>query len=106
MPAGLFGVVGVKPTFDAIPTEGLVRLSRLDHIGPIARTVEDAALLLEALGVRSGRTPSTTTMNGLRVGVVETDPGLVDEIAGALDSAEALLREAGAKPQSTARLVG
>lgn len=91
VPAGLCGVVGVKPTFDAIATQGLVPLSRLDHVGPIARTVTDAALMLEALGVTS-RTVSTT----LRVGLVEPDPGLDDEIAAALNAAAVFLRGAGA----------
>lgn len=102
VPAGLCGVVGIKPTFDSVPTPGLIRLSRLDHIGPIARTVSDAALLLESLGVcrtRSG--VSTGSMAGLRVGVVETDPGLDGEVATALESAVEALRGAGA----TARAV-
>ena len=95
VPAGLCGVVGVKPTFDAVPTDGLVRLSRLDHIGPITRTVQDAALMLEALGVRSRPAAPTAGLSGLRVGVIEPDPGLDPEIIGALDSAVAFLGESG-----------
>lgn len=97
VPAGLCGVVGVKPTFEAVPTQGLIRLSRLDHIGPIARTVGDAELLLEALEVCSPRPArAAESIAGLRVGVVETDPGLDNEIADALDGAVAVLRAAGA----------
>lgn len=97
VPAGLCGVVGIKPTFDSVPTAGLIRLSRLDHIGPIARTVGDAALLLEALGVCRARSVAASQSTGaLRIGVVETDPGLDEEIVAALDGAVAALRSAGA----------
>lgn len=97
VPAGLCGVVGIKPTFDSVPAAGLVRLSRLDHIGPIARTVSDAALLLESLGVcRARSVGSALSLAGLRVGIVDTDPGLDDEIAAALHGAITALRRAGA----------
>lgn len=96
VPAALCGVVGVKPTFGGIPTDGLVPLSRLDHIGPIARTIGDAALLLQALGVCSGDAPAIADVRGLRVGVVEPDPGLDEDIAVALDGAAGLLRGGGA----------
>lgn len=47
IPSGLCGVVGLKPHYRRVSTEGVVPLSRqLDHVGPIARGVVDAALLL------------------------------------------------------------
>jgi aspartyl-tRNA(Asn)/glutamyl-tRNA(Gln) amidotransferase subunit A len=50
IPAACCGVVGVKPTYGAVPTGGVVPLSwSNDHVGPIAGSVADAGLLLEAL---------------------------------------------------------
>jgi Asp-tRNA(Asn)/Glu-tRNA(Gln) amidotransferase A subunit family amidase len=49
-PASYCGVVGYKPTHGLIPRSGALRLSRaLDHVGVFARSVEDAALLAEAM---------------------------------------------------------
>lgn len=47
-PAAYCGIVGLKPTYDLVSREGVVPLAwSLDHVGPLARTVADAALLLE-----------------------------------------------------------
>jgi aspartyl-tRNA(Asn)/glutamyl-tRNA(Gln) amidotransferase subunit A len=49
-PAALCGVVGLKPTYDLVSTRGIIPLSKsLDHAGPIARCVEDAAIALNAI---------------------------------------------------------
>ncbi|KOV85214.1 amidase [Nocardia sp. NRRL S-836] len=69
VPAALNGVVGLKPTYDLVPRDGVVPLSwSLDHVGPLTRTVEDAALVLPAL---TGGAPATVDgeLAGLRVGV-------------------------------------
>jgi aspartyl-tRNA(Asn)/glutamyl-tRNA(Gln) amidotransferase subunit A len=56
IPAAACGVVGLKPAFGDIPTEGVIPLSTsLDHVGPLTRSVQDAAWLWAVL---SGRPPS------------------------------------------------
>jgi aspartyl-tRNA(Asn)/glutamyl-tRNA(Gln) amidotransferase subunit A len=50
IPAAYCGIVGLKPSFGLVPTEGVFPLSwTLDHAGPLARSVEDTALALAAL---------------------------------------------------------
>jgi aspartyl-tRNA(Asn)/glutamyl-tRNA(Gln) amidotransferase subunit A len=50
IPASLCGVVGLKPTYERVSRRGVIPLSRsLDHVGPLARSAVDAALLLEVL---------------------------------------------------------
>jgi Asp-tRNA(Asn)/Glu-tRNA(Gln) amidotransferase A subunit family amidase len=59
-PAAFCGVVGFKPTHGLIPRSGALLLSRtLDHVGVFARTVEDAALLAEALAGFDDEDPDT-----------------------------------------------
>jgi aspartyl-tRNA(Asn)/glutamyl-tRNA(Gln) amidotransferase subunit A len=49
-PAALCGVVGLKPSYGLVSIAGIIPLSpSLDHTGPITRSVEDAAILLEAI---------------------------------------------------------
>ena len=50
VPAALSGSSGFKPTYGRVPTDGVVSLSwTMDHVAPMAATVADAALVLEAL---------------------------------------------------------
>jgi len=49
-PAAMCGVVGLKPTYGAVSVRGVIPLSpSLDHVGPIARTVADAEIILDAI---------------------------------------------------------
>jgi aspartyl-tRNA(Asn)/glutamyl-tRNA(Gln) amidotransferase subunit A len=49
-PAALCGCVGIKPTYGRVPTRGVIPLSwSLDHVGPLAATVCDAAAVLQAI---------------------------------------------------------
>ena len=55
-PAALCGVVGLKPSYGLVNASGVIPLSvSLDHVGPITRSVEDAAILLDALTDSSGK---------------------------------------------------
>ncbi|MFE0811869.1 amidase [Streptomyces sp. NPDC058848] len=113
VPAALNGVVGLKPTYGLVPRHGVTSLSwSLDHVGPITRTVEDAALVLAAVAGHDPRDPASTpapaadhrptawtgALTGLRVGVPRTyyfdhvDP----EVETAVRGAVARLAELGA----------
>jgi aspartyl-tRNA(Asn)/glutamyl-tRNA(Gln) amidotransferase subunit A len=81
IPTALCGVVGIKPTFGRVSKHGAFPLSwTLDHVGPIARTIEDNALLLNALAgydpkdpYSANRPPEDFTRDlrhGVRGGVV------------------------------------
>jgi aspartyl-tRNA(Asn)/glutamyl-tRNA(Gln) amidotransferase subunit A len=73
IPAAACGLVGLKPQWNEIPAEDVVPLSRqLDHVGPLARTVEDAWVLFEVLRgarVKAGARLNARSVGGLRIGV-------------------------------------
>lgn len=71
-PAALCGVVGFKPTYGALPTDGVFPLAEsLDHVGVLTADVAGAALAWSVLG---GRTPDPAApLAGLRVGVLVDD---------------------------------
>ena len=50
IPAGFTGIVGLKPTFGRVPAWPLSPFGTVAHLGPMTRTVEDAALMLTVLG--------------------------------------------------------
>ena len=59
IPSALCGIVGLKPTFGRVSCFGTVPLApSFDHVGPIARTASDAAILLDAI---AGRDPADAT---------------------------------------------
>jgi len=95
-PAALCGIVGLKPTYGLVSTSGIIPLSlSLDHAGPITRTVEDAAILLDAV-----TEPSTKCREALQQGIEQFVIGiprryffdnLDPEVAAAVEKAIARL---------------
>src|SRR5579862_5464177 len=60
IPSSLCGTVGLKPTFGRVSARGVIPLSpSLDHVGPIARTVADAAVVLQAIAGYDSRDPNS-----------------------------------------------
>src|ERR1041385_3442054 len=71
-PAALCGVVGLKPSYGLVSAKGVVPLSvSLDHVGPITRTGEDAAIILDAITDTGAgyRASIQNRIAGLRVGI-------------------------------------
>jgi aspartyl-tRNA(Asn)/glutamyl-tRNA(Gln) amidotransferase subunit A len=99
VPASLCGCVGLKPTFGAIPLDGTVPLGwSLDHAGPLARTVDDAGLILDVLtGMDAGRRARRTSTRGFRVGVLQGPifQQVEPRVSRQLDAAAAALRRRG-----------
>lgn len=63
IPASLCGVVGFKPTFGQVSTRGVFPLSwNLDHVGPLASCVRDAALMMQVISVYDPEDPASIRM--------------------------------------------
>ena len=98
VPASFCGVVGFKPSFDAIPLAGALNLSwSCDHAGPLARSVADAALLYEVLSGRSTRHGSVARRPRLGVPRAWLRARLDDAVAARFEQAIAALVAAGAE---------
>jgi amidase len=70
-PAGVNGVVGIKPAIGTVSQRGIVPIAHSqDTAGPLARTVADAALLLGVLAMPGLTAEATADVTSLRVGVV------------------------------------
>jgi aspartyl-tRNA(Asn)/glutamyl-tRNA(Gln) amidotransferase subunit A len=113
-PAALCGIVGLKPTYGRVSRYGLVAFaSSLDQIGPFARNVSDAAVLMQAI---AGHDPKDSTsvndavpdylaeldqpIKGLRIGIVKEyalTEGMDPQVKSAVDAAIAKYRELGAQ---------
>jgi aspartyl-tRNA(Asn)/glutamyl-tRNA(Gln) amidotransferase subunit A len=60
IPASLCGVVGFKPTYGRVSLRGVFPLSwNLDHVGPLTKTVEDAALIMQVISVYDPMDPAS-----------------------------------------------
>lgn len=73
-PASLCGVVGLKPTYGRVSRYGLMALaSSFDQIGPITRTVEDAALVMQAIEGKDPRDATSVELTQTTVPELVTD---------------------------------
>ncbi|HXY79380.1 MAG TPA: amidase, partial [Candidatus Bathyarchaeia archaeon] len=67
IPAALCGIVGLKPTYGLVSTEGVVPLGvSFDHVGPLARSVTDACIVLEAIAGKYPRGAMRPSYRALR----------------------------------------
>ncbi len=116
-PGAMTGTVGVKPTYGGVSRYGLVALANsLDQVGPVTRTVLDAALLHELVGghdprdstsidqpmpdvVAAARQGATGDLRGVRVGVISelTGEGYQSGVQSRFDEGVKLLVDAGAE---------
>lgn len=106
MPAALCGIAGLKPTYGRVSRAGVLDLSwSMDHVGPLTRTTEDCALMMNVLAGHDPRDPAsshesvpdfTSALNkgieGLRIGVPShyffddfVDPEIKASVRDALD---------------------
>ncbi|MEU0044607.1 amidase [Streptomyces werraensis] len=111
VPAALNGVVGLKPTYGLVPRTGVTSLSwSLDHVGPLARTVQDVALVLSAIADHDPRDPASVSgpmpdrfpgggLRGLKVGVPRNHyfDRVTPEVEESVRGAIARLAELGAE---------
>ncbi|KJF24797.1 amidase [Rhodococcus sp. AD45-ID] len=113
IPAAFCGVVGHKPTFGLVPYTGAFPIERtIDHLGPITRSVDDAALMLSVIAGRDGNDPRQpenletddylsnlgSGVAGMRIGVVREGFGQAvsqPDVDDAIRSAAYSLTEAG-----------
>ena len=117
-PASFCGIVGLKPTYGRVSRYGLVAFaSSLDQIGPMTTSVEDAAILLEAITgadehdstslplekenfVQAVRETTADEFKTLKVGLPEeyfNAEGMSAEVKAAVDNAVAQIKAAGAE---------
>ena len=111
-PASYCGVVGMKPTYGTVSRYGLVAYgSSLDQIGPLCKTVEDCAVILETIASHDGKDSTSVERNdtdfssalvkdvtGMRIGIPSDyfQAGLNPEVKAAVLQAAELLKENGA----------
>jgi aspartyl-tRNA(Asn)/glutamyl-tRNA(Gln) amidotransferase subunit A len=86
IPAAACGIVGLKPGWGEVSAEGVVPLSRqLDHVGPLARSVDDAALLFDVLrGLSPSADRAAVRTGDVSFGVLE--PYFFDRLTDDVDT--------------------
>jgi aspartyl-tRNA(Asn)/glutamyl-tRNA(Gln) amidotransferase subunit A len=113
IPAAFCGVVGLKPTYGRVSRHGVFPLSwSLDHVGPMTRTVADAALMLQVIAGHDRHDPTTRTavvpdytasltgdIEGARLGIPQEFyfEQLDAEVADSMRAAVQTLERAGAR---------
>ena len=103
VPAAFNGLVGLRPTYGLLDLAGVAPLApSTDTIGPLARSVADAALLFDVMGGAAGDIGQSVV--GVRVGVLRQAFGHVPAIAAAAEAACAALKQAGAQVADPAML--
>jgi len=110
IPASFCGTVGLKPTYGRVSRYGVLPLGfSLDHVGPLTRSVRDAAIALNAIAGRDPRDPTCSrrpaidfapvegcSIRGLRIGLPSefyferVDPDVESAVRGAIARAESL----------------
>ncbi len=113
-PSCLCGIVGIKPTYGLVSRAGVIANSyTFDHCGPMTWTVEDCAIMLQALAGHDPADPASASVavpdyraaltgdiRGLRIGVIrhfwEEDQQASDEVRDAMEAALDVLRGLGA----------
>ena len=98
IPSALCGTVGLKPTYAELPCDGIVPLSTtLDHVGPMARSVADVALMFNAMSAQAHPLPRLGQERKYVLGVPEPYfcERLHPEVRAALDRTERALIAAG-----------
>ncbi|PYR47584.1 MAG: hypothetical protein DMF89_18620 [Acidobacteria bacterium] len=105
IPAAACGTVGLKPTFDELPTDGVIPLSRtMDHLGPLAKTVTDTWYVFRALhGGTHPKLPEAQPARHLRLAIPRPYfcDLLDDSVRSRFDAAVTALRAAGASINDT-----
>lgn len=113
-PASFTGIVGLKPTYGLVSRSGVVAMaSSTDVIGPITRTVEDAAVVLDVMSGKDDLDGTTIEKNregyasltdagsvsGKRIGIITEylGQGLAPEVRAVLDATTSKLQAAGAQ---------